>query len=275
MRVGVGLPNVIPGTTPELLAEWAALVEAGPFDSVGSLHRAAWDVIDPLEALRAAAGATTRLGLVTMVAVAPLYDTGWLAEEAAAIDRLSGGRFVLGLSVGARLEDYEAAGVDPRGRGRRLDDQLVDLRNLWEEAGARVPPVLVGGTADIAFARMARWSDGYVHGGGPPRAFATAILKARAAWTEFARPASPQIWGQSYFALGDESTLERGRAYMREYYAFTGPFVERIVEDLLTTPQQVAARVRGYAEAGCEHLVFVPTSADPAQVDLLAEVLAA
>lgn len=264
----------MPGIQSDDLAEWARRAEAGPFDSVGSLHRAAWDVLDPLDALAVAATTTERVELVTMVAVAPLYGTEQLAARAAEVDRDSGGRLVLGLSVGARREDYEAAGADPRGRGRRLDEQLVALRDRWEEAGARVPPVLVGGTADIAFARMARWSDGYVHGGGPPRALAAAVGKARDAWSEFARPGAPRIWGQSYFALGDEDAVERGRAYMREYYAFTGPFVERIVEDLLTTPQQVAARLRGYAEAGCDHLVLIPTGADPGQVDLLAEVLA-
>lgn len=274
MRVGIGLPNVIPGADPDLVAEWARRAEAGPFASLGALHRAAWDVLDPLESLAACAAITQRVTLATTVAVAPLYETERLAKEAADVDAASGGRLVLGLSVGARREDYEAAGVDPRTRGRRFDGQLVALRDLWEEAGARVPSVLVGGTADIAFARMARWSDGYVHGGGPPRAFAGAAHKARAAWSDHARPRRAAIWGQSYFALGDERTIERGRAYAREYYAFTGPFVERIVEDLLTTPQAVAARVRGYAEAGCEHLVLVPTVAAPEQVDLLAEVLA-
>jgi alkanesulfonate monooxygenase SsuD/methylene tetrahydromethanopterin reductase-like flavin-dependent oxidoreductase (luciferase family) len=125
----------------------------------------------------------------------------------------------------------------------------------------------------VAFARVARWGDGYVHGGGPPRAFATAARKARAAWADFDRPGRPALWGQSYFALGDDAEVERGRDYMRDYYAFTGPFVERIVEDLLTTPQQVAARVRGYAEAGCDELVLIPALADPGQVDRLGGVL--
>ncbi len=120
---------------------------------------------------------------------------------------------------------------------------------------------------------MARWSDGYVHGGGPPRAFATAVTKARAAWAEFGRPGAPQLWGQSYFALGDEATLGRARDYMRDYYAFTGPFVERIVEGLLTTPQAVAQQIRGYAEEGCDELVMIPAVSDLSQLERLAEVV--
>lgn len=272
--VGIGLPNVIPGTTTETLVEWARRADRGPFTSLGVLDRRAWDCPDPMEALLAVAPETERVVLATVVVVAPLRTTERLAEEAAEVQAASDGRLVLGVSVGARVEDYEAAGADPRGRGRRLDEQLFRLPDLWEGSGALAPPVLVGGTADVAFARMARFADGYVHGGGPPRAFANAAVKARAAWADFARPGDPRLWGQSYFALGDRDTAARGRAYMRQYYGFTGPFVERIVEGLLTTPQAVAQRVRGYAEAGCDELVMVPAVADPRQVDLLAEVIA-
>jgi alkanesulfonate monooxygenase SsuD/methylene tetrahydromethanopterin reductase-like flavin-dependent oxidoreductase (luciferase family) len=274
MRVGVGLPNVVPGVSRDDLVTWAHHAEEGPFTSVGVLHRVAYESHDPLDALALVAPETSRVGLVTMVAVAPLYDTERLAKESAAVDEASGGRLVLGLSVGARLEDYRAAGVEHRDRGRRFEEQLVALPDLWEQAGVRVPPVLVGGTADVAFARVARWAHGYVHGGGPPRAFATAARKAHAAWADFDRPGTPALWGQSYFVLGDQDEVARGRAYMRHYYGFTGPFVERIVEDLLTTPQQVAARVRGYAEAGCDELILLPALGHPEQVDRLATVVA-
>jgi alkanesulfonate monooxygenase SsuD/methylene tetrahydromethanopterin reductase-like flavin-dependent oxidoreductase (luciferase family) len=272
MRVGVGLPNTVPGTRREALAEWAARAERGPFTSVGVLHRASYpDATDPFDALADAAAATSRVSLVTMVAVAPLYETRVLAERARAVEEASDGRLVLGVSTGARPEDYAAAGVSGAGRGRRLDDQLMTLPDLW---GERRPPVLVGGLADRAFARMARWSDGYVHGGGPPRAFATAALRARAAWRDLGRPGEPRLWGQSYFVLGDDATVEHGLAYVRDYYAFVGPFAERIVEGTLRTPQAIVQQVRGYAEAGCEELVLLPAVDDPEQVDRLAEVLA-
>jgi hypothetical protein len=60
---------------------------------------------------------------------------------------------------------------------------------------------------------------------------------------------------------------------MRDYYAFAGPFAEKIAEDLLTTPQDVAARVRGYAEAGCDELVLLPAVGDIEQVDRVADVV--
>jgi alkanesulfonate monooxygenase SsuD/methylene tetrahydromethanopterin reductase-like flavin-dependent oxidoreductase (luciferase family) len=273
MRVGIGLPNAIPGTDGSVLLDWARRADGGPFTSLGVLDRVAYDSHEPLATLAAAAAVTERATLVTMVVIAPLRNTAILAKQASLVDEVSGGRLVLGLSVGAREEDYRAAGVDPRERGRKLDEQLEDLRDAWEKrAEGRGPRVLVGGTSDRAYARMARYADGYVHGGGPPRAFIRAAEQARAAWADLGRPGEPELWGQSYFVLGED---ERGLEYMRDYYAFTGPFAEKIAEGLLRTPQQIAGQVRGYAEAGCDELVLLPAVADLEQVDRLAEVVAA
>ena len=179
MRVGVGLPSIIPGIPAGLLVEWAGRAESGPFTSLGVLDRIAYDSYDPFVSLAAAAAATSRVGLVTMVVIGPLRPAGTLAKQAASVDALSGGRLTLGVSVGARTSDYEAAGVPVEGRGDRLDEQLADLRvafadgTVLPEAARRGgPTLLVGGSSGRSFARMARFADGYVHGGGPPRAFA-------------------------------------------------------------------------------------------------------
>ena len=264
----------MPGTPAELLVEWARAADAGPFSSVGVVDRVAYECHDPLVTLAAAAEATERIGLVTMVVIGPLRDNSALAKEAGELARNSGDRLTLGLAVGARTEDYEAAGVSPRGRGDRLTEQLLDLRLAWEEEGSDGPPLLVGGSSDVSFLRMARYADGYVHGGGPPRTFVRAADYARTAWSELDRTGSPQLWAQGYFALGDPATVEVGRAYMRDYYAFTGPFAEKIAEGMLATPQAVAQFVRGYAEAGCDELVLFPAVAELDQIDRLAQALA-
>ena len=279
MRLGVGLPSSVPGTEAPRLLEWARRADAGPFTSLGVVDRVAYDCHEPMALLAAAASVTERVNLVTMVVIAPLRSTAILAKEAAFIDALSGGRLVLGLALGARTSDYEAAGIDHRGRARRLEDQLATLRDRWETgpgpraARPRGPDLLVGGGSDVSFARAARYADGYVHGGGPPRAFARAAERARAAWTDAERPGRPQLWGQSYFAFGDDQAV-RGREFMLDYYAFTGPFAEKIADGLLTTPQAVLQQIRGYTEAGCDELVLLPAVADPDQLERLAEVVA-
>ncbi len=280
MRVGVGLPTTLPGADGKLVIEWARLADEGPFSSLGVLDRLTYDSYDPFTPLAAAAAATRRVLLATTIAVGPLYNTPILAKMSTSIDALSGGRFVLGLAVGARQQDYEAAGVDYHTRGRRLAEQLAILRTLWEESeGPRSarpngPPVLVGGTSDVVYSRMARYTDGYIHGGGPPRAFAKAADKARAAWSDAGRPGRPLLWGQGYFALGGGEVQERGMDYLRDYYAFTGPFAEKIAAGLLTTPQAIAGFLRGYEEAGCDEMMLFPTTPDLSQLEQLAEVLA-
>jgi alkanesulfonate monooxygenase SsuD/methylene tetrahydromethanopterin reductase-like flavin-dependent oxidoreductase (luciferase family) len=287
MRVGVGLPSTPPGADGPLALEWARRADAGPFSSLAVLDRLVYDSLDPLLTLAAVAPLTRRVRLATTIVIAPLRATALLAKRAGSLDALSGGRLVLGVAVGARKEDYDAARVPYASRGRRFAAQLGELHAIWDEAGAQPltglgpapiqrggPELLVGGLSDATFARVARYADGYVHGGGPPRAFARVADRVRAAWDDAGRLGSPQLWAQGYFALGDNATLEAGRAYLRDYYAFTGPFAERIVAGLLTTPQAIAQFLRGYAAAGCDEMVLFPTVARLDQLDRLADVLA-
>jgi alkanesulfonate monooxygenase SsuD/methylene tetrahydromethanopterin reductase-like flavin-dependent oxidoreductase (luciferase family) len=276
LNIGVGLPTTTPGADRTLVVEWAKRADNGPFTSLAVLDRVAYESFEPFTALATAAGITDRIRLATMVAVGPLRATGLLAKQAASVQALSGGRLTLGLAVGARVEDYEAAGVDHRQRGRLLSEQLAYVRGRVDEE--RVGPsregieLLVGGASGPAFARMARYSDGYAHGGVPPRAFAGAAARAEAAWRDLERPGRPRLWGQGYFALGD---AEAGNAYLRDYYAFTGPFAERVVAANLTSARAVKDFIRGYEEAGCDELVLFPTVSELSELDRLAEAVAA
>lgn len=280
MRVGIGLPSTVPGAAGAAVVEWARRADAGPFATLAVLDRLRYDSLDPFVALAAAAAATTRVGLATMIAIGPLRSPAALAKQAASVAALAPGRLTLGLAVGARRDDYEAAGVDHSTRGAALSAQLAYLRGGAEAAGVGPAArfglagggigLLVGGTSGAALVRMARYGDGHAHGGGPPRAFAGAATRARAAWQDLGRPGAPLLWGQGYVALGDP---ERGRAYLRDYYAFTGPFAERVAAGALTTTREVREFVRGYAAEGCDELVLFPTGADPDEVDRLAGAL--
>lgn len=281
MRVGIGLPTTVPGASGRLLLEWARHAEAGPFESLGVLDRVVYESLDPFVALTAAASVTDRVELVTMVVIGPLRPPQLLAKQAASLHAISEGRLVVGLSIGARTDDYEVTRVPARGRGDRLSEELLDVPDLWEEArivpsldGLKPPRVLVGGGSGASFARAARWADGYVHGGGPPRAFASAAAKARAAWSDVERPGTPELWGQGYVALGGDDATSAGERYLLDYYAFTGPFASKVAATNLTTPGAVLDFVRGYEDAGCDDLVLLPTVAELEQVDRLADVLA-
>ena len=275
VNIGIGLPTTVPGATGDLLLEWARRADAGPFSSVAVLDRVVYDSFEPFAALAGAAAVTKRVRLATMIAIGPLRSTAMLAKQAASVHGLSGGRLTLGLAVGARTEDFEAAGVEHKGRGKRLGEQLAYIRGNVD--GDRVGPsrdgieILVGGLSGPAYSRMARYADGYAHNGGPPRAFAGAVARALAAWSDLGRPGKPKLWGQGYFALGDSA---RGEAYLRDYYAFTGGFVDKIAAGQLTTSRAVKDYVRGYADAGCDELVLFPTVGEIDELELLQEALA-
>ena len=279
MEVGVGLPAVIPGAPPELLLRWATEADRGPFSQLAVHDRLAWDSFEALTTLAAVAAVTERIRLSTLVLIAPLRGTALLAKQAATVDALSNGRLTLGVGIGPRRDDYELGETRFGSRGRRLDDQLLALRDHWE-GGAfgprpispRGPRLLVGGGGDAAFARVARHADGYVHGGGPARAFKGAADKALTAWNDAGRPGRPRLVGTAYYALGPER-LAAGREDLLHYYAFTGPFAERIAAGLLSSREAVAELAAGYAEAGCDELVLFPTVASLDQLDRLAAAL--
>jgi alkanesulfonate monooxygenase SsuD/methylene tetrahydromethanopterin reductase-like flavin-dependent oxidoreductase (luciferase family) len=297
MQIGAGLPTTLPGADGELIMSWARQSDLGPFTSLAVLDRVVYDSYDSLSTLAAAAAVTTRVRLATTILISPLYNTVLLGKMAATIHALSRGRLSLGIAVGARRDDYLAAGAPYQTRGARLVEQLVALRKQWEgegeaggtnpatplspatsstvttERGNTRPELLIGGLSEVTFARVARYADGYVHGGGPPRAFARAAAKACSAWVDAGRPGLPRVWAQGYFALGDEATIASARQYLGHYYAFTGRFAERIVDGLLTTPQAIAQFARGYADAGCDELVLFPAVAELEQLHRLAEVV--
>lgn len=277
MKIGIGLPTTIPGRRGDDVVEWAARAEAAGFSSLGVVDRVAYDAWEPLAALAAAAAVTRNVRLVSMVLIGPIHNTALLARQAATVDGISQGRLTLGLGVGARREDYLASGVDHAKRGDLLTEMLARLRDHWEDTTVGPVPVqpggpdlLVGGAGGRALLRLARLADGYVHGGGPARSFAAAALRVRAAWEDVARPGSPQLWAQAYFGLGNP---ELGDSYLRDYYAFTGAFAEKVVAANLRTPLDVRDYVRSYEEAGCENLVLLPTVAALDEVDRLAEVV--
>lgn len=139
----------------------------------------------PLTLLAALAPVTSRIELGTGVLLAPLHHPLRIAEDAAVVDLLSGGRLVLGLGLGYAAAEYAAFGVDPATRGARLEALVRALRTAWTGGpvrcdvlglhGARVTPVprrsipiWLGGYAARAVRRAGLLADGHLVGRGAP-----------------------------------------------------------------------------------------------------------
>src|SRR4029078_9329841 len=95
--------------------------------------------LDPVLTLTWAAAYTSRVGLGTSVLVLPMRHPLPLAKELAALQNLSGGRFILGAGVGWLEDEFAALGVPYHERGRRMDEGIAMMRAVWNE-----DPVSVG-----------------------------------------------------------------------------------------------------------------------------------
>ncbi|HJY57652.1 MAG TPA: LLM class flavin-dependent oxidoreductase, partial [Streptosporangiaceae bacterium] len=202
MDIGIGLPNTVPDTEGRTLIDWARHAEEAGFSTLGTIGRLVYPNYEELIALSAAAAVTSRIRLTTGVLLAPLYTNSALfAKQAASLDRLSGGRLVLGLGLGGREDDFAASGVSTQGRGRRLEEQVAMMKRVWSgeafgyTGGIGPPParpggpeIILGGATQATFDRVARIADGWIMGGGPPDLFAQAAAGVDKAWQDAGRP---------------------------------------------------------------------------------------
>ncbi|CAL9361014.1 LLM class flavin-dependent oxidoreductase [Streptomyces sp. enrichment culture] len=281
MHIGIGLPIADPAALPD----WARRADSGPFSTLGLLDRLVYDNPEPLVALALLAGATSRVRVQTEVLLAPLRDTALLAKQTATLDRMTGGRLVLGIGIGGREDDHLATGTDLRTRGRRLDGQMEVLRRLWagEPYGDGVgpigpaparpggPEVLFGGFRPVALERVARWGDGFL-AAAPPSWAAGLFDTVRTFWKEYGRTGEPRMVAQVNIALGPDEVVEDARRAMHGYYAFTGT-PDRMTAGLLTTPAEVREALDAFEDLGADEVMCYCYGRDAAQVDRLADLL--
>ncbi|MEU5891339.1 LLM class flavin-dependent oxidoreductase [Streptomyces sp. NPDC047461] len=272
---------------PRALLDWARRAEEAGFSTLGTIGRLVHGGYEELIALTAAAAVTSRTRLTTSVLPAPLHtNSALLAKQAASLKRKSGGRFVLGAGLGARDDDYAAGGVSTQGRGRRLDERLAEMKRVraGEEYGFAGaigprpgreggPELILGGSTEAGFRRVAEFADGWLMGGGSPDMFAEAAPGVDAAWQKAGRAGTPRKLSPAYFGLGPEART-RADAYLLDHYGFLGDFAGQIADSAAVSAETVTSYVEAFAAGGCDELIFVPTGSGLDQIDLLAEAIA-
>src|SRR3954454_2407306 len=131
MKIGIALPTMVAGTTRDVLLEWMRRIDAGPFSVLGCGERVTYPNLDMMSTLAVAAGATERVMLEATVSVLPMHSAVHVAKQSATIDVLSGGRFVLGVGVGGRDDDYCSYDAPTGRKHARLDEQIARIRAVW------------------------------------------------------------------------------------------------------------------------------------------------
>ncbi len=164
----IAIYDHVVGADPAVYAGWT-----GPYDIETTFHE--------VLVLCGFLAGITPLELVPKIVILPQRQTVLVAKQAAEVDRLTGGRFRLGVGIGWNPVEYEALGQDFSNRGARVSEQIELLRRLWTErsvtfegrfervTGAglapmplqRPIPIWLGASADSALARAGRIADGW------------------------------------------------------------------------------------------------------------------
>jgi probable F420-dependent oxidoreductase len=144
--------------------------------------------LDPYIALAAAASVTRRIRLGTGIALVAQHDPITLAKQIATLDRVSGGRLVLGIGYGWNREEMQNHGVDVKRRRAVVRETMLAMQALWSQEVASFegefvrfeaswqwpkpqqqprPPVLIGGApGPVLFDHIAEYADGWLPIGG-------------------------------------------------------------------------------------------------------------
>jgi alkanesulfonate monooxygenase SsuD/methylene tetrahydromethanopterin reductase-like flavin-dependent oxidoreductase (luciferase family) len=293
VRLGLVMP---PTADPADVPATARRAEEQGFDIVASGEHVLFGSPTPnaFVALAAAASVTTRVRLLSAVTLLPLYPAPLAAKMAATLDRVAGGRFELGVGVGGESPvEFAACGVPVRERGRRTDAALDVLVRLFAGEPIDVdgtpatldplpvqrprPPIWIGGRSEASMRRAGRAGDLWMPYLGSPDRVARGLRTAREEAERHGRDPADVEGGYFAWTAVDPDPARARRTALEVLAATYGQDMERIVDACVPhgTPEQVAARLAEYRDAGATSVVIAPATHDTERdVDLLArEVL--
>jgi probable F420-dependent oxidoreductase len=291
--IGLAWVNPAPLTRPENVVNFARKCEAMGAHSMWTIDRIAYDNLEPLTILAAAAGATQKIRLGTSVLLANLRHPSHVAKVVATLDFISNGRVTLGLGFGSRESDYKAVELPFEHRGSRAVEQVQLMKRLWTEdnvthkgkfynvenlsVGPRPvqkphPPIWTGGSAETALKRAGTWADGFICG-------SSAIPDFPATWEKisgFAKavgrdPDRITKAGLTFMAIDDDpqKSVKAVEDYVRRYYGRLRADVEST--SLVGPPSAIVDRIGFFLSKGLDTLIIGVADPDPKQLDLFGE----
>ncbi|RBY84432.1 LLM class F420-dependent oxidoreductase [Blastococcus sp. TF02A-26] len=254
--------------------------------------------VEPMAWLHRLAGQTERVTIGSAVLLLPLYPPALVAKQVADLDRVTGGRVVLGIGVGGEYPaEFSAVQVPLSERGRRTDEAIPLMRRLWSGdpvdsagpafpmSGVRLqpppvtpggPPIVVAGRQPPAMRRAALLGDGWIPYMYSPRRFAESVAAIRG----LAADAGRDLTGFRWIAYVPVCADDDGQRARQDAAAFLGGTYRQEFDAMLDriaavgTPAQVAARLCEYVSAGADELVLLPCRRGPDQLRTLLTTVA-
>src|SRR5262245_46919566 len=291
-NIGLAFVNPAPLTKPENVLNFAKKCEAMGLHSMWTIDRVAYDTLEPLTFLAAAAGATQKIRIGTSVLLPGLRHPALLAKIIATLDFISNGRLTFGVGFGSRQNDFTAVEVPFEGRGSRAVECVQLMKRLWAEDNIthkgrfysvqnltlgprpiqKPIPIFAGGSAEVALKRAGHWANGFICGSSAIPEFSTTWEKiAQYARAAGRNPNEIEKAGLTFMAIDDNTSkaVETLNSYVMRYYG-------RLRGDLATTSlvgsaAAVADRIEAFLSRGLDTLIIGLADPDPRQLDLFGE----
>ncbi len=264
MKVGLFSIGIGTGARPGAIAEFSRHAERLGFSTLWAAEHAvlfdrldskypyaadgSWptpgnfDFLDPFLTLTYASAVTRRIRLATGICLVPEHNPLILAKQVATLDRLSGGRFALGVGIGWSAEEFVALGIPFERRAQRTREYIDVMRRLWSEDAttfsgefvrvekvrsfpkpvSAAMPIIFGGESKPALRRVAEYGTGW---------YGFNLLPDEAA--------------QKIEALRE--LLRQNRRRLEEVEIIVSPYLKRV------TPGDL----RKYRDAGVDELVLL------------------
>jgi alkanesulfonate monooxygenase SsuD/methylene tetrahydromethanopterin reductase-like flavin-dependent oxidoreductase (luciferase family) len=283
VSVGLRMPHGLSGGVAGL-RDFAARVEETGIDRVFTgdhLMFRGGGGFDGLVNAAAVAAASRRLVVQTAMYLLPLRHPVPVARQVATLAELAPGRCVFGVGLGGEdPAELRACGVDPASRGRRMDEALAVLRPLlsggevtthgefFDLDRVRLPPVpdppvpiVIGGRSDAALRRVARHGDGWLGLWVSPARYADAVSLIGKYAAQAGRPVPEWRHGMHVwcgFGTSPGAARPALAAAMEALYRIPFARFERYCP--CGTPEQVAAGLRPYLDAGCRSFNLIPVA---------------
>ena len=292
-HIGLAWVNPAPLTKPENVVNFAKKCEAMGCQSMWTIDRIAYDNLEPLTVLAAAAGVTQKIRLGTSVLLGNLRHASHIATIVSTLDFVSNGRVTLGLGFGSRESDYKAVEIPFEHRGSRALEQVQLMKRLWSEDSVTFkgkfynvenlsvgpkpiqkphPPIWTGGSAEVALKRAGTWADGFICGSSAIPDFPSTWEKiagyARAAGRD---PNRIRKAGLTFMAIHDDQSkaVRAVEDYVMRYYGRLRADVPNT--SLVGSPAAIAERMDAFLSRGLDTLIIGIADPDPRQLDLFGE----